>query len=174
METMADNGKWRKQLFMVSVSLHATVFFSCAIHTDCFCFSWVESRFKQLKNAAQNILLLCKVIVSVLLLLIWLISNLSISRLQTNGNWRKRSLQQMFSPMMQWFSSLVQFKVIVVVTHGLKFLYAQECIQTMVVEESGLSNLMSVESMYDFLLLCNSEWLFLLMDWVQILSGSRM
>jgi hypothetical protein len=51
----------------------------------------------------------------------------------------------------------VQFKVIVVVTHGLKFLYAQECIQTMVVEESGLSNLMSVESMYDFLLLCNSE-----------------
>jgi hypothetical protein len=159
---------------MVSVSLHATVFFSCAIHTDCFCFSWVESRFKQLKNAAQNILLLCKVIVSVLLLLIWLISNLSISRLQTNGNWRKRSLQQMFSPMMQWFSSLVQFKVIVVVTHGLKFLYAQECIQTMVVEESGLSNLMSVESMYNFLLLCNSEWLFLLMGWDQILSGSRM
>jgi len=44
----------------------------------------------------------------------------------------------------------------------------------MVVEESGLSNLMSVESMYDFLLLCNSEWLFLLMGWVQILSGLRM
>ncbi len=26
--------------------------------------------------------------------------------------------------------------------------------------ESGLSNLVSVESMYDFLLLCNSEWFF--------------
>jgi hypothetical protein len=51
----------------------------------------------------------------------------------------------------------VQFKVIVVVALGLKFLYAQECIQTMVVEESGLSDLVSVESMYDFLLLCNSE-----------------
>jgi hypothetical protein len=61
---------------------------------------------------------------------------------------------------MQWFSSLVQFKVIVVVALGLKFLYAQECIQTMVVEESGLSDLVSVESMYDFLLLCNSEWFF--------------
>jgi hypothetical protein len=47
--------------------------------------------------------------------------------------------------------------MIVVVVHGLKLLYAQECIQTKVVEESGLSNLVSVESIYDFLVLCNSD-----------------